>query len=388
MGIAARTVTIASAATVALAGCSGGEREGTGSSGGVVTAAADDTAAPSNSAGTTSGAAAPSAGASTPAARLQTVVTGLDVPWDVAPLTDGSALVTLRDQRQVIQVRPGAQPDVLADLTQVSPSGEGGLMGIALSPTFATDRHVFVYYTSEQDNRIERFTWTAGGRFTAGRTILTGIPKGQFHNGGRIAFGPDGKLYAGTGDATEGERSQDRADLGGKILRLNADGSVPQDNPFSGSPVWSLGHRNVQGLAWDAQGRMYASEFGQNTWDELNLIRKGGNYGWPQAEGKAGTSGTVGPLVVWRPADASPSGLAIGADGHAYLAALRGEALWRIPLKDGAAGTPARVGQIDLGRVRAVHRGPDDRLWLLSNNTSGSGAQERSGDDRVVIFRP
>jgi glucose/arabinose dehydrogenase len=311
-----------------------------------------------------------------------TIATGLDVPWGLAFLPDGSALVTLRDQAQVVRIGPG-RPTAVARIPDVAPDGEGGLMGIALSPGFATDRQVFLYFTAASDNRIVRATYD-GGRLTGIHPIFTGIPRAGHHDGGRIAFGPDGFLYVGTGDAGQSERAQDRAALGGKILRLTPDGRPAPGNPFPGSPVWSYGHRNVQGLAWDASGRMYASEFGQNTWDELNEIIPGVNYGWPRVEGIAEDPRFRNPLRQWSTAEASPSGIAMGPDGNVYMAALRGQALWRIPLEDGAVGEPQRLLAGTYGRLRTVETGPDGRLWVVTSNTFRGSP--RAGDDRVIAI--
>jgi glucose/arabinose dehydrogenase len=212
--------------------------------------------------------------------------------------------------------------------------------------------------------------------------LLTGIPAAGNHDGGALVVGPDGALWIGTGDAGDGARSQDRSNLGGKILRIRPDGSVPSDNPFRGSPVWSFGHRNVQGLAFDSAGQLWATEFGQNTWDELNKIAKGGNHGWPEVEGRGGHEGFVEPQVVWRTDDASPSGLAIVGD-VAYVGALRGQRLWQVPLTGGAAGHPVAALEGALGRIRTVQRDPDGGLWVTTSNTDGRGSP-RDGDDRIV----
>jgi glucose/arabinose dehydrogenase len=265
----------------------------------------------------------------------------------------------------------------------VDPGGEGGLLGVAVSPDFARDRSIFLYFTASGDNRVVRMTF-ANGRAGNPKPILTGIPKAGNHNGGRLAFGPDGYLYVTTGDAGDRSRSQDRSSLGGKILRVTKDGRPAPGNPFNGSRVWSYGHRNVQGIGWDRQGRMYASEFGQNTWDELNLIRPGANYGWPEVEGRAGRSGFVDPLRQWSTDESSPSGLAVTANGTIYMAALRGQSLWRIPTKDGTAGQPRRLLEGTYGRLRDVVVGPDRRLWVLTNNTSrGNPAAD---DDKVIVI--
>ncbi len=311
-------------------------------------------------------------------------MTGLDVPWGLAFLPDRSALVTQRDQRSVLHLRAGVQPRTVATVSDARPDQEGGLLGIAVSPEFATDKRVFVYYTAAGDNRVERMKWT-GSTLKSDKVILSGIPKASFHNGGRLAFGPDNQLYVTTGDAGVPSRAPDIENLGGKILRITQDGKAATGNPISGSRVWSYGHRNVQGIAWDDDRRMYATEFGQNTFDELNLITPGKNYGWPTVEGKANRRGFIDPLVQWRTSESSPSGLAINGD-NAYVAALAGQRVWQVPLRDGKAGTPARASMPALGRVRTVHVDPSGALWVMSNNTFRGDA--RDGDDRIIRWEP
>ncbi|AKU17444.1 PQQ-dependent sugar dehydrogenase [Luteipulveratus mongoliensis] len=364
--------TAAAVAVVAFTGCESSPPESSGSTAG--SSASAPAPAPS------------SGGAPTSSSESRTTVASkLDVPWGLAFLPDRSALLTLRDKAEVLQIREGAKPVSVGKIDGVEPNGEGGLLGIAVSPQFASDKRVFVYYTTGSDNRVERFTFD-GKALHADRVILQGIPNADHHNGGRLEFGPDGRLYIGTGDAGETSHSQDTSSLGGKILRVDQDGNAPTDNPNSGSPVWSWGHRNVQGLAWDSAGRMFASEFGQNTWDELNLIRKGANYGWPVVEGKGNRAPYVDPLVQWRTSDSSPSGLAIGTDGAAYMAALAGRALWRVPLNGITAGTPERLLDNQLGRIRTVERASDGRLWIVTSNTfRGSPSDD---DDRVIAMRP
>ncbi len=316
------------------------------------------------------------------AAAASTVATGLDVPWGLAFLPDGSALVTLRDKAQLLHLRDGSAPVTLGTIPGVRPDGEGGLLGVAVSPGYATDHRVFVYYTAKADNRVARLTFTEGNASTP-VPILTGIPKSDHHNGGRLAFGPDGYLYVTTGDAGTTARAQDKGSLGGKILRVTQDGKAAPGNPFGGSRVWSYGHRNVQGIAWAPDGRMYASEFGQNTWDELNLITPGANYGWPTVEGRAGLAGFIDPLAQWRTSDASPSGIAV-ADDAVYMTALRGQSLWRIPLTSNGIGTPERLLQGRYGRLRETRLAPDGRLWVVTSNTFRG--QTRPGDDRVLAL--
>lgn len=205
----------------------------------------------------------------------------------------------------------------------------------------------------------------------------------MIHNGGRIAFGPDKMLYAGTGESGDTGLSQDRKSLGGKILRMTPDGEPAPGNPFPGSPVYSYGHRNVQGLAWDDKQRLFASEFGQDTWDELNAIKPGDNYGWPEAEGKGGGSGFHDPVAQWSTDEASPSGIAY-AEGSVWMAGLRGERLWRIPLKGtAAAADPQAFLEGEYGRLRTVAPAGGDKLWLVTSNTDGRG-DAKGGDDRIL----
>jgi glucose/arabinose dehydrogenase len=314
------------------------------------------------------------------------VVTGLSVPWSIAVLPDGSALISLRDKAQIVRVRANGGivtlkatgPD--GTIAGVEPNGEGGLLGLALSPHFATDALFYAYATMGSGNEVLRMRLT-GNRLGAPQSILRGIEKGPIHNGGRIKFGPDGMLYVPTGDANERPRAQDRTSLNGKILRITPDGKPAPGNPFPNSPVWSLGHRNVQGLGWSADGTMYASEFGQHRFDELNKIVPGGNYGWPDVEGIAHDSRFIDPIAAWPTDEASPSGIVVTADA-VYLAALRGQRLWRVPLTATGTGTPQALLINTLGRLRDVTLAPDGGLLLLTSNTFRG--TPRPGDDRLV----
>ena len=323
-----------------------------------------------------------------PPQAVQVLATGLEVPWAVAFLPDGTALVTERNSGRILAVRAPAvssaasTADVreVARVNDVTPGGEGGLLGIAVSPDYATDGWVYVYYTAADGNRLARLRLDPA---TPPEPLLTGIPKARNHNGGRIAFGPDGFLYVGTGDAAERDRSPDPGSLAGKILRLTPDGDPAPGNPFGDSPVYSSGHRNVQGLAWDATGALFATEFGQNRYDELNRIEPGRDYGWPTVEGMGGGAGFADPVATWSTSDASPSGLAI-RDGQAYLACLRGTKLYRIGLN----GTGARQllsGQY--GRLRSVTVAPDGTLWLTTSNRDGRG-DPAPDDDRILRLLP
>lgn len=307
----------------------------------------------------------------------ETVATGLEVPWGLAFLPDGSALVAERDSGRVLRVAVGGgEPREVYRVPGVSAAGEGGLLGLAVAADYATTQLVYAYFTGAEDNRIVRFK--LGGD---PEVVFRGIDKANIHNGGRIAFGPDGMLYVGTGDAAERARSQDPSDPNGKILRLTPDGDPAPGNPTDGSPVYSLGHRNVQGLAWDARGRLFATEFGQNRLDEVNVITPGGNYGWPEVEGTGGGSRYVDPVVTWRTDDASPSGAAVAGE-TLYVAALRGERLWTVPV---TGGDPKAELSGRYGRLRTVEVAPDGALWLTTSNTDGRGDQ-RDGDDRILRF--
>lgn len=303
---------------------------------------------------------------------LSRIDAGLAVPWSVVFLPDGTALISERDSALLRFVAPDAAgpAGTAGRVPGVVPGGEGGLLGLALSPSFATDRYLYAYFTAQGDNRIARFQLDVdGGRLTLGapQTIFTGIPKATTHNGGRIRFGPDGYLYVGTGDSQRRGQPQDRTALGGKILRLTPEGNPAPGNPFGDNPVYSLGHRNVQGLAWDSAGRLWASEFGPDVDDELNLIVPGGNYGWPEVTGAPHRDGFLDAKVVWpSTADSSPSGLEI-IGNTAYLGALRGQRLWAVPLKGDFAGDPVAYFTGRYGRIRDVARAPDGRLWALSN---------------------
>ncbi|GAA0310350.1 PQQ-dependent sugar dehydrogenase [Streptomyces polychromogenes] len=377
-------------AGVALAGCGALLAAGCSPPGGAPPGAGGSSpgAPPSASAGGTAGVAA-----SAPPAKGSVTVTGevakgLDSPWGVAPLPGGDLLVASRDKGTVSRVRTDTgEVTPIGRVPGVAPGGEGGLLGLALSPHFASDRLVYAYFTTESDNRVARMRYDEqrppGQQLGAPDTVLRGIPKGLIHNGGRIAFGPDGMLYAGTGETGNTALAQDRKSLGGKILRMTPDGKPVHGNPEPDSVVYSWGHRNVQGLAWDADKRLWASEFGQHTWDELNLIVPGGDYGWPAVEGKGGKAGFRDPVAVWKTDEASPSGIA-WAEGSIWMASLKGERLWRIPLKGAAeAAEPEAFLTGQYGRLRTVVPLGGDRLLLVTSETDGRGSPQ-AGDDRIL----
>jgi glucose/arabinose dehydrogenase len=325
---------------------------------------------------------------------LETVAEDLPSPWGMVELPDGALLVSSRDEATVLHLDPGSgETTELARVDGVDTAGEGGLLGLAFD-----GERLYAYHTTAEDNRIVRMDWTAGtgdpGDGADGpslgspSTVLDGIPKDPvIHHGGGLAFGPDGMLYAGTGDAGDPPLAQDPDSLGGKILRMTPDGEVPDDNPEPDSLVWSLGHRNVQGLAWDDQDRMWASEFGARDVDELNLIEPGDNYGWPHHEGSGGAAdGFTDPTAEWPVDQASPSGLAY-ADGALWMAALRGERLWRIPVDEtGTIGEPEAFFEGEYGRLRNVLTVGPDELLLATNETDTRGTPE-PGDDRILRLR-
>jgi glucose/arabinose dehydrogenase len=312
----------------------------------------------------------------------EVVTTGLTSPWGLAFLPDGSALVSERDTGLVKRVpATGGKAVTVGRVRGSVPQGEGGLLGLAVPPG-PNPAFVFAYYTGATDNRVVRLAWD-GSRLGRQKAILTGIPKNTYHDGGRLLVGPNSTVFVGTGDAGDRGLAQDRRSLAGKVLRITFDGRPAPGNPFPGSPVYSLGHRNVQGLAFDSAGRLWASEFGEKDVDELNLIRPGRNYGWPVHEGASKDARYVNPAAQWSPTStASPSGIAV-LDDAAYVASLRGEVLWQVPLDGAKAGKPIALRLGDRGRLRTVAVAPDGALWLVTSNTDGRGSP-RAKDDTIL----
>ncbi|MEV6836525.1 PQQ-dependent sugar dehydrogenase [Streptomyces sp. NPDC051133] len=373
---------LAAAALLLTAGCSSGGQGPPGTGGGATSRGPAAGGAPSAGAGES----APPAKGSVKV--LRTVADGLRTPWGLAPLPGGGLLVSSRNDGTITRIdeKTGRKTE-LGTVSGVSPGGEGGLLGIALSPDYASDHMIYAYFTSASDNRIVRMLYDehkpAGEQLGAPDTVFKGIPKGVIHNGGRIAFGPDGMLYAGTGESGARGLAQDKKSLGGKILRLTPEGDPAPGNPFPDSPVYSYGHRNVQGLAWDGRQRLFASEFGQDTWDELNAIKPGGDYGWPDAEGKTSDARFQNPVAQWHTDDASPSGIAY-VKGVIWMAGLKGQRLWRIPLKGTeASAAPQAFLTGTYGRLRTVVAAGGDKAWLVTSNTDGRG-RPKTGDDRVL----
>ena len=318
-----------------------------------------------------------------------TIATGLNVPWGIAFLKDGRALVGQRDRGTISVIDPDAAEDERVQLVGTVPGvfaetgASRGLLGLALDPDDET--HLYAFYTMAAEQRIARIT-LKDQKLDEIEPILTGIPTGKGHYGGRIAFGPDGFLYAATGDNQRVPTpAQDRSSLAGKILRITKDGKPAKGNPFD-DEIWSWGHRNIEGIAFDDDGRLWASEFGADKADELNLIKKGGNYGWSIFEGESDNPKYVSPKATWGVAECSPAGIAI-AQSTLFMAALRGQRLWAVPLDGEQVGTPRDYFVEEFGRLRTVATAPDGSLWLGTSNTDGNG-KPRAGDDRLlrVVF--
>jgi glucose/arabinose dehydrogenase len=316
---------------------------------------------------------------------VETIATGLEAPWGLDFFEDGDAIVTERDSRRVLRVAADGNHEIteLGTIDEAAPIAEAGLLGVALSPDFERDSTAYFYVSTDEDNRVVRAELD-GDSLGEPEPILTGIPLGQIHDGGRLEFGPDGYLYVSTGETGNGPLAQDRSSLAGKILRITTDGDPAPGNPFD-TEVWTWGHRNVQGLAFDGD-RLWASEFGLDTFDELNLIERGENYGWPDVEGTGGEPEYVDPQLTWSTDEASPSGLAY-TDGQLWMAALRGERLWRVELNRGRATNPQGFFVGDYGRMRTIGVAPDGRLWVMTSNRDGRG-EPTEDDDRILLVEP
>jgi glucose/arabinose dehydrogenase len=335
----------------------------------------------------------PSGGPEEQTSFMDVVAEDLDVPWGLDFLPDGTAVFGERTTGRLLTIALAedgttGEPEELRTV-DIADTGEGGLLGLAVSPAYATDSTVFAYYTTDTDNRIAAIDTSSDA---APEPILTGIPAGPSHNGGALEFGPDGFLYAATGDGGDGDNAQDPESLGGKILRITTEGRPAEGNPDPDSPVWTLGHRNVEGLAWNPAGQLYATEFGQDIADEVNLIEPGSNYGWPYFEGTDSTGDYADPALVWEPFEASCAG-AVFLEDTFVTACLRGQRLWTVQFDQ--SGAPAAEPQAtvvnEFGRLRSVAMGPDGMLWVTTSNRDGRCTEDRGctpddTDDRIIRF--
>ena len=316
--------------------------------------------------------------------RAATVLArGLEIPWSLIFLPGGDILITERPGRiRLYDAAAGLHDEPLLVVSDVAHTGEGGLLGIAVHPAFPAQPYVYVYHTYQAAqglaNRVVRYTFTDGA-LVGGQVIIDAIPGANIHNGGRLRFGPDGFLYISTGDAAVPDLSQQVDSLAGKILRLADDGAIPADNPFAGSPIFSLGHRNPQGMAWDDGGRLWVTEHGQSATDEVNLIWPGANYGWPIIRGDDAVPGLESPFLHSGRDTWAPSGIAY-VDGRLFFAGLRGASLFELTVSSGVLG---RHLQGQFGRLREVAVGPDGYLYILSSNRDGRGIPS-ADDDRLI----
>ncbi len=320
-----------------------------------------------------------------PQKDIEIIAENLNIPWEIAFLPDGELLVTERTGN-LLKINSKA----IIPIEGVRHIGEGGLLGLALHPKFTENHLIYLYHTTQSGNNItnvvERYR-LENNQVTDKKIILQGIGGAANHDGGRIAFGPDGYLYITTGDAQNEQDSQRTSSLNGKILRIKDDGSIPSDNPF-GNAIYSYGHRNPQGLAWDHQGNLWATEHGRSGilsgFDELNKIEKGKNYGWPIIQGEQTKTGMLSPVIqsgattTW-----APSGAAF-YNGKIFFSGLRGETLYTYDIANKSLQTYLK-GQ--LGRIRAVVLGPDNNLYITTSNRDGRGTI-KAGDDKIIRVNP
>lgn len=333
--------------------------------------------------------------------KVEVVANGLYVPWSIV-FTDSSRILVTERSGTLRVINNGVLIEKpLYDFGDVVSKGEGGLMGLALDPDYASNNFIYVSYTYEKNDdafvKVVRFK-DNGDLITGEKIIIEGIPTGRNHAGCRLRFGPDGKLFVTTGDATDRERAQELDRLEGKILRLNNDGSIPDNNPIPGSPIWSYGHRNPQGIDWyPGTDILFSTEHGPSGFDgpgggdEVNIIFKGRNYGWPVVHHDEHKDGMEDPVLVFTPAVAPASGMFYKSGKIAYFknnflfGCLRGEGIMRVVVDE---NNPTRIisheklADIDFGRIREVVEAPDGSIYFSTSNRDGRGSV-REGDDKI-----
>lgn len=324
---------------------------------------------------------------------LKVVAKNLDIPWELEFLPDKSILLTQRSG-SLIRIANDYQEKI--EVEGVRHVGEGGLLGLALDPNFKQNQLIYIYITTQKEteliNRVERYHFDLyNNSLSDKKIIIDDIPGALYHDGGRIAFGPDGFLYITTGDAGKTYLAQDTQSLAGKILRVNKDGTIPDDNPFS-NPVYSYGHRNPQGLSWDQFDRLWATEHGPSGStsgrDELNLIEKGKNYGWPEIIGAETKENMISPVIqsgadnTW-----APAGLEI-IDDQLFFVGLRGASLYQAEIKNNSLVNLTEYFKGEFGRLRIIKKGPDNWLYLATSNQDGRGDFKALDDDKLIKINP
>ncbi len=319
-----------------------------------------------------------------------TAVNGLNnlfVPWDLSILGDGRIIFTQRDGKVFIYDPKLSKVDeIYVDFNGLEVLGEGGLLGLAVDPEFEKNMLVYLYYThsssGELRNRVDSFEFSKSNLVRVGN-VIDKIPAGEHHNGGRIAFGPDDYLYIATGDTTDSGLAQNIESLAGKILRVNKNGDVPSDNPFGESPIFSLGHRNVQGLAWDSESDLWATEHGADGKDELNRVIKGGNYGWPVVEGSVEKEGFIKPVVNSEADTWAPTGITTNKN-NIYFVGLAGRAIYKYDLEQ---KNLVKYPSNEYGRLREIeYDKARDVFWLLTSNLDGRNKSPHKDDDRLFTL--
>lgn len=336
---------------------------------------------------------------------IEKVAENLFVPWSIVFIDETNILFTERNGA-IRQIKDGSLIDApIYTFEDISTNSEEGLMGMVLDPDFASNNFLYVCLAYPSDNalfdKVVRLKFE-NNRISEDRTILDRIPAAQFHAGCRLRFGPDEKLYITTGDATDRNIAQDRSSLGGKILRINSDGSIPNDNPFRESAIFSLGHRNPQGIDWDPlSGNLFSTEHGPSIFDgpaggdEINLIEKGQNYGWPTVSHEREREGLISPLSVFTPAVAPASGMFYTGDllpqfkNHFLVGLLQGEGILDVTLSEDRRQVASfeKIPEVDFGRIREVAQSPEGYIYFSSSNRDGRGSLRR-GDDAIYKISP